>query len=404
MILSLYSFRSCGCENLAVKGRAALGRNFPHCFEASVAMGATQRRQDEFFGFGLGAEAEEMAEAPERFMSGGGEEAVVAHAYEAFGQNVNQPAADKLVRFERDGFPNAGVAWFAAQEDASVAIVALESLFAEGGFADVGGGVAQGGLAPAYVAAVDAPLGFPDRGIDAGVKLGVFFGEACFEAVADALDQRLPGNEEVVVFWVGEAASAGAQCDGRDDQVQVRVMEHLARPGVEDDEEAGVGAEVARVSANLAQGAGAGGKEQAIGKPGMVQEDPAQLLGHGRGEHVVRHRQQADLLILRPLALVEGAAPRAGAVVATVPGEVDFTAIAAAVGRAALPRGAAREDRLDRPAVFEGNAVKAAHVLDVGGPVFIEYLGELHFLPMISSKRRSWTWRPLLSLISVTCR
>ncbi len=109
------------------------------------------------------------------------QKAVVADPHKAFGQDVEEPSADELDGIERDGFPDSGVAGFAAKEDASVGVAALEALFGEGGFGDVGGGVAQRGLAAANVFAVDAPLGLPDGRIDAGVQFGIFFGEAGVE-------------------------------------------------------------------------------------------------------------------------------------------------------------------------------------------------------------------------------
>ena len=374
-----------------MEGRTALGRDPADGFEAPVATGAAQGRENDGFGFGLCAEAEEVADAPQGFVGGGAEEAVVAHADEAFGQDVEEPAADELDGLKRDGFPEAAAAVFAAQEDASVAVAALEALFAEGGFADVGGGVAQGGLAPADGPDVEPPLAGPDRRIDAAVEFGVFVGEGGLEAVAEAVGQRLPGDEEAAVFGTGERASAGSQADGGDDQVKVRMVEHLPRPSVEDGEKAGIGAEVARVAAEVAQGAGGGFEEQAEGRPRFVEKDPAQLFGHGRGDHVIGHRQQAGLLFGRPPALVEGTAPRAGAVVATVPDMMDGAAVGAEVGRAAHARGAAGEDRLHRPAVSGGDAVKAARPFDTGGPVLFENAGQGHGVPMISPKRFSRT-------------
>ena len=394
----------CGGENLPVKRRSPLRRDLADAFEVAVAVGTRERRKMDFFRFGLRAQPEQMAHPSQRFVSGGAEETVMAHAHEAFGQNMNQPATDKLDRLERHGPPLAGVAVFAAQADASCVVVASEALLAEGGFGNVGGGVAQGRFPFSDVSAVDTPLGFPDGGIDLAMQVGMAFGECLVEAVADSFDQGLPGDEEAFGWRVGQPATAGGDSDGGHDQVNVRVMEHLAGPCVQDGQGGGVASESAGVLAKLAQGAPGRLEEQPVGLPRSVKEDPAQFVGDGGGDHVVGHRQQSGLLVARPLTLVVSAACRAGAVIATVIGEVAFAALGAAVRVAALARSTAGEHRLDCAAVLDGNAVKAAHAFDVGGPVRFEDLGECHFLPTMRSKRACWTWRPLLSLISVTCK
>lgn len=272
-----------------MKGRSPLGRDFAEGFETSVAMGAAKGREKDLFGFGLGAEAEEMADAPERLVSGGAEPAIVADAHEAFRQNMNQPAANELDRLERNGPPNAGVAVFAAQEDASVAVVTLEASFGKGGFADVGGCVSQGGFTPADVLAIDAPLCPPYFCVHPCMESGMPFGQSFKKEIADAVNQRSPRDEEVVVFWVGDAATAGSQTDRRHDQVDMRMMEHLTGPGVQHSEEAGLGAKVARVSAKIAQSAGGGLEEDCVSLSRGEEEQMSQLFGYGRGDHVICH-------------------------------------------------------------------------------------------------------------------
>jgi hypothetical protein len=127
----------------------------------------------------------------------------VANPHKAFGQDVDQPAADELDRFERDRFPDAGVAVFASQEDAALRVIAGEAFFGEGGFGDVSGGVAKGGFSLPHMLAIDAPLHRPDLCLHRGVEFGMPSGQNFGETVADAFDQRLPGNKKT--SWRGRA-------------------------------------------------------------------------------------------------------------------------------------------------------------------------------------------------------
>jgi hypothetical protein len=168
------------------------------------------------------------------------------------------------------------------------------------------------------------------------------------------------------------------------------MVKHLSGPGVQHGEESGIGPEVTRVLAQVAQGAGGGLEEQSIGHRGSLQEEVSQLFGYSRLDHVVRHGQQTGLLLGRPQALIEVAASRAGAVIATVVSEVALAALRTAMGVTALAQGAARKHGLHRPSMFGRDFVDPARLLDVGGPVLFEDPGEPHF-PMIRSKRACWT-------------
>ena len=138
--------------------------------------------------------------------------------------------------------------------------------------------------------------------------------------------------------------------DAGNDEVDVGVVLDLAAPGVQDAGEAEFGAAVFG-GADVLEGGGALAQEQRIESFGMAQAKAAEFLGQGEGDHEVGHGQQPGFLFGGPDLLVERAALRAGAVVATVIGVVLFRAAVALIESAAEGGRAAREDAPHGPVV-----------------------------------------------------
>jgi hypothetical protein len=88
---------------------------------------------------------------------GGSEVAVVADSCQAFGQDMEQPAAVELVGVQCHDGGLAGGAGGPAQEDVALFVISDEALGGEGAAPDVAGEVAQGGLPAAGVLDLDVP-------------------------------------------------------------------------------------------------------------------------------------------------------------------------------------------------------------------------------------------------------
>ena len=189
--------------------------------------------------------------------------------------------------------------------DAALGVVAEEAFGVEGAAVDVSGEVAQGGFSLACGLELDVP--FCDGGEGAvlfGGEFGVDLGVVCFEGgldeTAEAGGEGLVVDEEVVgLFWVDELVLFWVVGDGGDDAVNVRVVLHLAAPGVEDagDAELEVGGVMGlpfRLSAaefgggDVMEGLGAAFEEEVVEFFGPVEAEAAKFCGNGEGDEEVR--------------------------------------------------------------------------------------------------------------------
>ena len=84
--------------------------------------------------------------------------AVMAHAHEARGQDVGEPAFEEIIDAQGDDVRAVAAALVAEQPDVAGLVIADEALRAEGGAEDISRQIAQGGLAAAGVADVGDPL------------------------------------------------------------------------------------------------------------------------------------------------------------------------------------------------------------------------------------------------------
>lgn len=214
--------------------------DFTEVFEVASAVLA-----GEGFGFGefrwsFGALAEEVTNFLARFFSSAGVEAVVADAGEAFGEDVEEPAPNKLVWVEVEDAVLFSGGVGPEEFDVSLGVVAEEALWVEGAAVDVSREVAQGGFTLADVLELDVPFCARSEGaalVDGEflVNLGVVGFEGAVDEAAEAggegkvVDEEFFGvlrADEFVVFLV--------ERDGGDDAVDVGMVLHLASPGVED--------------------------------------------------------------------------------------------------------------------------------------------------------------------------
>lgn len=105
--------------------------------------------------FGIGPEME--ADGLQAAGGRGTHEPVVPHAREAFGQDVDQPAADELVGMEGEDAGFFRLAACPMEADAAALVVADDPPGADGAAFDVTGEVADGGVAAPDVLELDDP-------------------------------------------------------------------------------------------------------------------------------------------------------------------------------------------------------------------------------------------------------
>ena len=152
-------------------------------------------------------------------------------------------------------------------------------------------------------------------------------------------------DEELRVLHAHPAQLIGGESAAGHEQVDVRMVAQVARPGLQHGGQAQLGAQMFGVGRQILQRAGAFPEQRAIPHACGGADRLAQFCGHGEGDEEVRHGQQARALLGQPRERVVAPATRTGAVVAGVMGEV-FLATTAAIllpaqrGRAAAADGA----------------------------------------------------------------
>lgn len=261
------------------------GGDFAEEGEVATAAGAAVRLGLGKCGLGLGIDAEVKADGLQGAAGGGAHVAVVAHAGKAFGQDVEEPAADELMGMQGHDGGFAVLAAGPVEADVALVVVADEAFGADGAAFDVAGEVAQGGVAAAYVLELYVPGGGGAEGAFGGgaeglIDAGVMFLQALVHEVAEACGEGAVVEEEVLVFGVDEEVFVRMPGEGGHDAVDVGVVLELASPGVEDAGEAGLWA-IALATAyeatvgfgggDIAQGLGAGLEDGVIEFFGMGQ-------------------------------------------------------------------------------------------------------------------------------------
>jgi len=279
-------------------------------------------------GRGMGRSGEPCGPgAIQQGFSGGTEQAVGAHLGEAPGQDVLQEAGDEAAGLQGAVVDPAGAVVAVAEGDEAV-LEALEAAVDQGDTIDVAGEVAEDGLTGAGVLEVDDPALAPDVRGNLVVEAGLAEGSAQLGAEEDG---QSPARDEEVGSPGGDPAGRGpvAPSPGGDQEVNVGVVEQGPRPGVQDSETAGPGAEVAGVGGELEEGLSGRGHQQAVDDLLMRAGEAAQLGGQREGDEEVGAGQQARALALQPPAglvgVALGAVPVAAGVVAVLPGATVIT-------------------------------------------------------------------------------
>ena len=227
---------------------------------------------------------------------GRGVKAVVADADEALGQDVKQVAAEKFRAGQGDA-PGAGGGGAGADGEG-------DRLRADGDQAMVGEANAVGvaaEVAEERSRTPEGPFGEDDPAFGTlGGQVQAEPTKAGAEKAAEAFGQRLDGDEEG-----GSAREPGGvirgESAGGDNAVQMGVEGEILGPRVEDQQEAGKGAEEAGIGGEFEQGLGAGLEQQVVERAGMAEEKGAQAVRHGEDDMEMRDGEDAGQRAFNPL-------------------------------------------------------------------------------------------------------
>ena len=179
------------------------------------------------------------------------------------------------------------------------------------------------------------------------------------------------GEQEL--FGAHPAAAIGAQATAGNEVMNMRMIDERARPGMEDAEQAHLGAEPPGIGGQVLQRLGAGCKEQIQGDLLVRSDKTPQFFRHGERHQEVRHGQeQANPLALQPVLGIGLTAQRTMPVVAGMIAVVKARTVRTLEQFAAQRRGAAGQDLAQDLAVPLGMA----------GPNRFQYSG--------ASCRSSW--------------
>ena len=248
-----------------------------------------------------------------------GQEAVVADAVEAWREHVQQNAPDELGRVHRHGLlaGRAGAAVVGVAEAHGAAVAAAQALVADGDPVRVAAevvedlfGAGEGSLR------IDDPLGLAGRAEVLGEARWVAerlqpAGEVELSGLECVLQRReehppeVAGQDPNRQEEPGAAGNPGAPVVGepptRNDAVQMGMMHERLAPGMEDREEAELGAEVARVGSDRAERVCDGPEEQTLDDGLVLCGDLGDSRGHGEDDVEVLDRQQVGPASFEPV-------------------------------------------------------------------------------------------------------
>jgi len=288
------------------------------------------------------------------------EQPVVADAHEASRQDVQQEAPSELG--ERELLMSQTPSAVVLEAKADVVVVeGSEAVVGDGDAVGVASEVSENGVGP-----VEGRFGEDDPGLleaagDEVVegRLGKLAEQASAVSVAEPVE--VAGPEETAEHTDGEekpagtgqpGAPVGGESTGRDDAVQVGMVDEGLPPGVEHGEEPDAGPEEAGVGGHIEQGGGGGAEEEIVEDPRMSEREGPELVGQGEDHVGVGHGEHIGLALLEPVRLGAALALGTVPVAARVVGDLAVAAVGAGVDVAPERRGAAPQDPVDDPALL----------------------------------------------------
>ena len=176
----------------------------------------------------------------------GSEQAVVTDFDEAFGQDVLKEAADKFLggNGRESGLISGRI--LVGKSDLAI-LEGEDAAIADGDAKDVRSEVFEGGGACAYRLRVNDPIFAPDLRVKEMEEIALF--EQVPELAAEEDRKRLDVNEEILPGL--EPPAIGGESASGGDVVNVRMIEEIARPGMEDADGADLASDEARIGSQF---------------------------------------------------------------------------------------------------------------------------------------------------------
>ena len=172
-----------------------------------------------------------------------------------------------------------------------------------------------------------------------------------------------PAGDEKLGMHGSNPALAVSPTAGRDEDMDVRMVDHGAGPGVKDGEQAGTGSEVARIVGEFQERFGSRDHEEAVEDLLVRACEGTKLSGEREGDQEVGAGQEAAALPVEPSPGLIGVALWTMPVAARV---VTVASDVAVVARAEMSPEGRRSARLDVP---HGRPMRRQHALTVGLPI-----------------------------------
>ena len=301
------------------------------------------------------------------------QKAVVPHFDEAVRQHVLQEASNKFFRCDCPGFKLFGLAVAILKRDV-VIFQFQQAAVADGNAEDVRREILERVLAGADGPAIDDPILFPGIWRHLVKQFRLLVLERVTKLGAENFRQRFDRHEKLPShrqpprpIWRQTAAG--------DDEVQMRMIRQIARPGLQHAKEAKLAADEFWIVRQFLQSGRRGLEEEAVDERLMAARHRVECIRQREGEHEIRHWQQQRALHLEPFI---------GFVITTfwaMPILAGVITVAILLARLAEKNstaeffGAAGLDFLHDRAVARRHA--RAVFLQVGGAIFAENIREL---------------------------
>ncbi len=285
--------------------------------------------------------AEQRASVLEVASAGGTPEAVIPHLDTAGREHMREEAVQKLDARERHPAHLVGAVVAIAEGDLAV-LDPLQPAIGDRDAEEVAAEVVEHLLPAAGGLAMHDPVLLPHGRWDLFEEPGLLQGRAHLRAEdrRQGLDRHQVGR---VLRFEPPCAVAGEPARG-DEQMDVGVVQHGPRPGMQHAQAAEAPPEIAGIARKLLQGPGGALHQQAIDSFRVGSRQAAQVLGQGEGQEEVGTGEQVGALLLKPAFSVFPVTLRTGAVAAGVVRIALLAAVIALVHVASEVRGPAGLD------------------------------------------------------------
>lgn len=299
-------------------------------------------------------------------LAGGGglEEPVAADLLKALGENVLEEARDEGLDGESKA-PGLMCARVDVAESDTVVIEGFDTVVGESDTMGIAGEVLGGVLAVAGVLKMDVPRFAEDRRINLSQELLTVEGVA--DLGAEDLGQSVPRHEETRMGGLAPGFALVSQPAGGGEEMDVRMVGEIARPGVEHRQDAEFGADPLWIVGEELEGGCGLAQEQVVNGALVGACERAELGGEGEGNEVVGAGQESTAQALEPELRGAIVTLRAVSVAARVIGVVEAVTGVADEQGTAESRSAAVDDVRHGPFVGGQQAVAMGLPVDLPG-------------------------------------